>query len=90
MVSLTDFTISLRNQAKHIQPSGNTQFLDEKPEALQKRLQDEYGGADKDFYEKLHEVCLDVLPSQNRNTALDVGCGCGRLTFDLAKNFKEV
>ena len=71
-------------------PSGNKQFHDEKPEALRKRVRDEYGGGDEDFYKKLHRICLDVLPSQEGNGALDIGCGCGRLTFDLAKDFKEV
>ncbi|XP_072017965.1 uncharacterized protein [Amphiura filiformis] len=88
-----DFTISLRNTDKHIQQSKNQQFLEERPEALQKRLQEEYGSMNEgNFYSRLHDICLDIVQAHNNsfNRVLDVGCACGRLAFELAKDFKEV
>ncbi len=91
-VSSSDFTISLRNLDKHIQPSKNVHFLEEKPEALQKRLQEEYGTREGDFYKKLYDTCLEIVKLRNGDLkrVLDVGCACGRLTFDLSNVFKEV
>jgi SAM-dependent methyltransferase len=42
------------------------------------------------FHERIREECILSLPSNKRIRALDIGCGTGRLTFELAQVADEV
>jgi SAM-dependent methyltransferase len=42
------------------------------------------------FHERIRKECILPLPSNKRIRALDIGCGTGRLSFELAQLASEV
>ncbi|PIK61917.1 hypothetical protein BSL78_01142 [Apostichopus japonicus] len=72
----------------------NKQFQDETPKRVTLRLTEEYGDAtgEGNFYQSLGEFCKQLVDKYkiSSHRLLDVGSGCGRFSFEMARQFKEV
>lgn len=71
----------------------NGQFQQETPESVVLRLSHEYGDHNgHNFYKGLSDLCKQLVDKYKVSSLrmLDVGSGCGRVSFEMARQFKEV
>ena len=63
---------------------GSIETVEKDPEVIE-RLEEEY--FDPHYLDPVYDAIKYI---QNRGKALDMGCGCGRSSFELAKHFTKV
>ncbi|XP_022105429.1 ergothioneine biosynthesis protein 1-like isoform X2 [Acanthaster planci] len=73
-------------------PSTNIQLSHESDHHLRAQLLTEYGAVKGNLASQLAEVCRGALQARGPpcGTALDLICGCGKLSFELCRFMKEV
>ncbi|KAJ8040813.1 Ergothioneine biosynthesis protein 1 [Holothuria leucospilota] len=73
--------------------STNYQFRDDSEEALKKQLMIEYWPAGQNnFYSQLFQLCQKYVKqfSIPARRALNINTGCGRMTFELCRDFSQL
>ena len=88
-----EITIQLNDVSAHMEHSTNTQEHDDSMANLHKQLHMEYPNIEgANMYESLLSACVDTAHDHGVtfNKVLDLGCGCGRLSFGLSNHFKLV
>ena len=76
--------------------SFNKQYRDDTVSALATSLHSEYAtGSGRSLSSdrlvtRLKQLIVSYLPTDRRRRALHIGCGTGRLTFELAQFFRQV
>ncbi len=73
-------------------PTTNTQFQQEAHSYLTDLLQEEYSATDGNLLTEVAKVCKEAVKARGGafSRALDLACGCGKLSFELSKFMGEI
>ena len=89
---VTEVTLPFKDIAKKHVHTTNTQLLTETQAILDDRLFDEYAIGALCLTSALGKVVSAAIKKYEAGStrALDMGCGCGKTTFELSREFGEV
>ncbi|XP_072040872.1 LOW QUALITY PROTEIN: uncharacterized protein [Amphiura filiformis] len=87
-----EITIKLADVDAHMTPSTNTQLQQEKAVYLCRQLLMEFNTQGDNYFQALSSACLETMQRHGTefNKALDIGCGCGSMTFELSNHFQKI
>ncbi|XP_789318.3 ergothioneine biosynthesis protein 1 isoform X2 [Strongylocentrotus purpuratus] len=87
-----EVSLPLEDTTKKLVLTTNRQLLTETQTCADERLFNEYVLDDINLSSALRKVCMGVAERHGTKVsrALDVGCGCGRLTFELSREVEQV
>nr|AMM72581.1 5-histidylcysteine sulfoxide synthase [Paracentrotus lividus] len=87
-----DVSLPLKDISKKTFMTTNTQLLMETQSCVDERLFDEYVLDDINLSSALGKVSMDIARRHGTKVshALDVGCGCGRMSFELSRAVDQV